>query len=285
MIGATSFGYWKGCFQAMGSPCELLVDTTDGAIAREALALALGEVTRIEQKYSRFRDDSLVAQLNGGKGSPVVLDDETAALIDLADGLHERSDGRFDITCGLLGRAWSFDGRPCEPKAELIASLLERVGWSKVTWESPQLWLPDGMEIDLGGIGKEYAADRVAGLLVKCGWDALVNLGGDVVATGPRQSGDPWLVGVASVTPMEDGMPRPTSFSPAPWPPVGTPIATSSSTVSDGDTFSTRVPAGRWRTLLARYRSARRPAPPPEPWPSSPCSKGWMPTVFWPNKE
>lgn len=198
MIETTRFGYWKASFAAMGSPCELLVDTDDASIAREALGVAVGEVRRIEEKFSRYRDDSTVAAIHRGRGEPTTVDDETAALLDLAAGLYERSDGRFDITCGVLRQAWTFDGRAAEPDAEQIARLLERVGWSKVRWQRPELLLPREMEIDFGGLGKEYAADRVAGILARRGWTAMVSLGGDVVATGPRSAGEPWWVGVAS---------------------------------------------------------------------------------------
>ncbi len=212
MIEGTSFGYWKASFQAMGSPCELLVDTTDAAVAREAHRLTATEVARIEQKLSRYRDDSVVARVNGSAGQPVVLDAETSALIGLADQLFHRSEGRFDISSGVLRKAWTFDGRRCSPPRELIAALLGQVGWSKVTWEPPSLTLPAGMEIDLGGLGKEYAADRAARLLRQQGITALVNLGGDVVATGPRHRGEAWLVGVESGRPDDEDGPGATEL-------------------------------------------------------------------------
>jgi thiamine biosynthesis lipoprotein len=199
MLERTGFGYWKAGFRAMGSPCELLVDTADASVARRALAVAAAEVERIESKLSRYRDDSLISKINRADGDPIELDAETSALIDLADGLHQQSDGRFDISCGVLRQAWSFDGAEHTPSRELIADLLGRVGWGRAIWESRRLRLPAGMEIDLGGLGKEYAADRVALLLAREGWAAMVNLGGDVVATGPRLSGQAWLVGVDSV--------------------------------------------------------------------------------------
>lgn len=166
--------------------------------SREALGVAAGEVRRIEKKFSRYRDDSVVAAIHRSRGEPMRVDDETAALLDLAAGLHQRSGGRFDVTCGVLRQAWTFDGGTAKPDAEQIARLLERVGWSKVSWRRPELLLPPEMEIDLGGLGKEYAADRVAGILARRGWTAMVSLGGDVAATGPRSSGEPWWVGVAS---------------------------------------------------------------------------------------
>jgi thiamine biosynthesis lipoprotein len=52
------------------------------------------------------------------------------------------------------------------------------------------------MEIDFGGLGKEYAADRAAGVLSALGCIALVNLGGDIVANAPRPGDEPWLIGI-----------------------------------------------------------------------------------------
>ena len=59
------------------------------------------------------------------------------------------------------------------------------------------LQLPPGMEIDLGGIGKEYAVDQAARQLAAAGVNnALINFGGDVFALGPRANGEPWMVGI-----------------------------------------------------------------------------------------
>ena len=71
------------------------------------------------------------------------------------------------------------------------------VGWSKVTWKRPALTLPAGMEIDLGGLGKEYAVDRAAQLIsLRTQAAVLVNFGGDLRALGRRRDGRPWRVGV-----------------------------------------------------------------------------------------
>jgi len=71
------------------------------------------------------------------------------------------------------------------------------VGWSRVRWNGAALRMPAGMEIDLGGIGKEYAVDSAAALLLAQSESALlVNFGGDLFARGPRRGGRPWVVGV-----------------------------------------------------------------------------------------
>ena len=181
----------------MASPCEVLVDTDDEAGARAALDAAREEALRIEHKFSRYRTDNIVHAINHSQGRPVEVDEEVAGLIDYAATCHEISGGRFDITSGVLRRVWTFDGREHAPDPAAIAAALKLVGWSRVTWRGRTLTLPAGMEIDLGGLGKEYAVDRAASQVALATRAAtLVNFGGDLFASGPRRSGGPWLVGV-----------------------------------------------------------------------------------------
>lgn len=188
-------------FTAMGSPCELLL-ATDHARATDAEAAAravLAEVGRLEQRYSRYRADSYLSELNrvAAAGGNLAVDDETAALLDYAEACHVQSGGLFDITSGLLRRAWRWD-RQTLPSAAEVQALLSRIGWRHVRWQRPQLrFLRPGLELDLGGIVKEYAADRAAALLLDHRFrHGLVNLGGDVRVLGPQPDGQPWQVGV-----------------------------------------------------------------------------------------
>lgn len=187
----------SGRFTAMASPCEILLDHDDFAAAAQQLLAASEEAWRIEQKFSRYRDDNIVHALNTAQGRPVTVDAETARLLDFAVTLHTLSDGRFDITSGVLRRAWKFDGSDRVPTQAAIDALLPQVGWHQVRWENPVLTLPAGMEIDLGGLGKEYAVDRVFTLLAGMTDAALlVNFGGDLRARGPRRDGSAWQVGI-----------------------------------------------------------------------------------------
>lgn len=71
------------------------------------------------------------------------------------------------------------------------------VGWQRVEWRRPWLRLRPGMEIDLGGIGKEYAVDRAAARARECGAASFViNFGGDLFVSGSRGDGSPWNIGV-----------------------------------------------------------------------------------------
>lgn len=193
--------YFVGRFAAMASPCEVLAEAHDRAHAEQLTQIAAREAWRIEQKFSRYRTDNIIHAINHGQGAPVTVDEETAQLLDYAARCFELSDGAFDITSGVLRRAWKFDGSDRLPAAEQVATLLPLVGWHKVRWQRPTIALPPGMEIDLGGIGKEYAVDRAL-LLVKahCADSVLVNFGGDLAASGPRRNGQAWIVGIEKPT-------------------------------------------------------------------------------------
>ncbi len=183
-------------FAAMASPCELVVETSDRALALELGGVAAAEAWRIEDKFSRYRNDSVVGRINASAGNPIEVDEETAALIDYAARCHEFSDGAFDITSGVLRNCWKFDGHSPVPTQAAIDVVLMKVGWAKVRWAAPVLHLPVGMEIDLGGIGKEYAVDRAL-QIVATHHDVpmLMNFGGDLATLRAPSSGA-WQVGV-----------------------------------------------------------------------------------------
>ena len=144
----------------MASPCEVLLEDATRATATEVTDAVAREAWRIEDAFSRYRSGNIVDRINRADGRAVAVDDETARLLDFANTLHELSDGKFDITSGVLRQVWVFDGSDRVPEAAAVASVLKRVGWHMASWKAPRLTLRPGMEIDLGGIGKEYAVDR-----------------------------------------------------------------------------------------------------------------------------
>ncbi|HEY2532466.1 MAG TPA: FAD:protein FMN transferase [Xanthobacteraceae bacterium] len=183
-------------FTAMASPCELLVATSDQNAALAHGRLVAAEAWRIEHKYSRYRNDSLLSWIHHNRDRRVDLDQETVALLDFAKACHEVSGGLFDITSGILRRVWAFDGSDRLPAATAVKELLPFIGFSKLEWKPPRLLLPFGMELDFGGIGKEYAVDRAFDLLsAQCSAPFLINLGGDLRTNrAPAQA--PWRVGI-----------------------------------------------------------------------------------------
>lgn len=192
---------WIARFHAMGGPCEVLVDTDQEPLARMLAVRAAECAWRIEHKFSRYRTDNIVARINCARGATVQVDEETAGLLDFADRMHRLSDGAFDITSGVLRRAWNFDGGTRVPTAAEVARLLPLVGWQKAQWVRPVLKLLPDMQIDLGGIGKEYAVDQAAQVLARISeLPALVNFGGDLAVSRPRARDRPWRIGVEDVT-------------------------------------------------------------------------------------
>ena len=186
-------------FQAMACGCELQLEGADRATLEAAARTAVAEVQRIEHTYSRYRADSVVSRINAAAGQPgfVPVDAETASLLGFADQLYALSDGLFDITSGVLRRAWDFRAGRVPTDAELQA-LLPLVGWPQVQRNADGVRLSrPGMELDFGGFGKEYAADRAAGLLLAAGVKhGFVNLGGDLRVLGPHADGRPWRMGI-----------------------------------------------------------------------------------------
>ena len=181
----------------MASPCEILTEAKSHRDAAKLLEIASLEAWRIEDKFSRYLAGNIIHQINTAGGSSVQVDEETARLLSYAAECFAISDGMFDITSGVLRKVWKFDGSDKIPSEESVKEILPRVGWEKITFEDQTLTMPAGMEIDLGGIGKEYAVDLVAGLIAYSS-DAsfVVNFGGDLFVSGLRSSGEPWQIGL-----------------------------------------------------------------------------------------
>lgn len=177
----------------MGGPCRIHLDIDHVPDALQALLIS--EVNRLEQKYSRYRPDSVVSLMNEGKLFDLVDDEETIGLINFAQQCHELSHGVFDLTVGKLREVWDFKQSQL-PQPDALARVLQNIGWHKLGWNGRQLFIPSTMEVDLGGLVKEFAADRLVNLMRTEGVDGLVNLAGDIAVTGPRRDESPWRVGV-----------------------------------------------------------------------------------------
>ena len=183
----------------MGGPCCFRIDSRDESATELAIAAAEAEVRRLEAKYSRYLSSSLTSKINQGAGdeTPVAIDEETAGLLNYAQTLWQESGGLFDLTSGVLRKAWDF--KSCRlPQPSEIEALLPLVGWQQVQYSATQVHLPvAGMELDFGGCVKEYACDSAAGILRKQGVEhALVDLAGDIAVVGGQASREAWQVGI-----------------------------------------------------------------------------------------
>jgi len=198
-VVATEHG-WASRFHAMGSPCEVLLESGTRSQASATSAGIAAEAWRIEDNFSRYLAGNIIDQINTANGATTPVDDETANLLDFATTLYGLSNGRFDITSGVLREVWTFDGGDRIPAPSAVKAVLSRVGWSRAKWERPFLTLASGMEIDLGGIGKEYAVDRCISIVrdSQCA-PGLVNFGGDLAVSGPPTRRKAWKVAVEGV--------------------------------------------------------------------------------------
>jgi thiamine biosynthesis lipoprotein len=200
---------WIGCFQAMASDCELLIEGVDEPQALALLKVAAKETWRIEHKFSRYVSGNIIDRINTASGLTIEVDLETASLLNFSDQCYQLSDGLFDVSSGVLRKIWRFDGSDAVPEPAQITEILKHIGWQKVDWQAPKLSLPSDMELDFGGIGKEYAVDRVilalnarietmsrTQALLNCSF--VVNFGGDLACSGVRLNGSPWTIGVES---------------------------------------------------------------------------------------
>ena len=187
-------------FAAMGSPCEIQVYALESEVdIAHVIQEVIADIQRLESRYSRYRPDSLLSQINqiASVGGRIDVDEETASLLDYANTCFQQSNGLFDITSGLLRQAWRFEKHQL-PSTHLIDDLLTRIGWEKLIWQRPSLtFTMPGMELDFGGIVKEYAADRAAGHCQHLGIQhGIINLGGDIRVIGPHPNGTPWRIGI-----------------------------------------------------------------------------------------
>ncbi len=165
------------------------------------------EALRIQNKFSRYDANSLCSKINSshlyGDQNSVEIDAETFQLLDYANSCYQISHGLFDITSGILRKVWRFDGTANIPTENMIKPLLKSIGWDKVKYDRKQITLPLGMEIDFGGIAKEYAVDTTAIILTKYlsskssrPTSFLINFGGDLYSNTKRANGKVWNIGI-----------------------------------------------------------------------------------------
>ena len=179
--------------------------TAYGEQAEDALADARARVEEVEALWSVTDEESEIYQANHSGGEPVNVSEETAELVSFALEMAEKTDGALEPTIYPVLRAWGFTTDTKQvPSQEEIDALLEDVGHEKITLDGTLLTVPEGMELDLGAVGKGYAGDLAAEAVRARGIEcAILSLGGNIQAVGSRPDGTDWRVGLRS--PWEDG--------------------------------------------------------------------------------
>ena len=161
----------------------------------DALDAVEAETYRLDALLAAQKDDSEIAAVNDGAE---VVSEETAALLRRALEIAAETNGAYDPTVYPLMRAWGFtDGNYRVPADAELDALLQTTGWTEVSVDGTTASLPGGFALDLGGIGKGYAAGRCKEILKAHGvTSALLSLGGNVSALGSKPDGTAWTVAI-----------------------------------------------------------------------------------------
>jgi thiamine biosynthesis lipoprotein len=185
----------------MGTIVEITVASRSKSLADEAIKAGFDEIARIEDLLSYRKDDSVLARLNrDGASMKVPVGNEVFSLMSTAVEAARASGGAFDPTIGPLSRLWDFDHGGRLPVDADVERDLGKVGYKFLEFDKGSLsvgFAIPGMAIDLGGIGKRYAMDRVADILKSRGvTSAIIDAGGDIRVIGTRPGKNGWRIGV-----------------------------------------------------------------------------------------
>jgi thiamine biosynthesis lipoprotein len=196
----TGQDYSRHSFEAMGTLCQVQFQAASHAASKTFKERTTAWVTDFENQFSRFIPGSLLSRINAAAGRDWVdLDSEAESLFALCDWFHWSTKGLFDPAMLPLLQLWDYHvPHSKRPEDHTVAEARNRSGWKKVQRRKGGILLPEeGMGIDLGGIGKEYAVDRVFELAGDCGIrNILVNFGQDLRVQGEPPEGGPWRVGL-----------------------------------------------------------------------------------------
>ena len=178
---------------AMDTIMQLDIYSTDPEISQKAE----DEIMRLDKMLDRGDQESEIYEMNHAEEA-VTVSDEIVEIISMARDVSVKSGGAFDITIAPVMDAWGFYSKNYHvPSDDELDVLLEKVDYSKILLEGNTVTVPDGMELDLGGIAKGYTSDRLMKLFRREGvHSAIVSLGGNVQAFGRKPDGSLWRVAI-----------------------------------------------------------------------------------------
>ena len=172
--------------------------TAYGENAEAALEQAQNRIQELESLWSVTDEHSEIYAANHSGGAAAAVSRDTANLVRYALDMARQTDGALEPTLYPVLTAWGFTTDRFQiPAREELDRLLERVDYTKVSLQGTTLTVPDGMQLDLGAVGKGYAADEAAAVLRENGVEsALLDFGGNILTIGTKPDGSPWRVGV-----------------------------------------------------------------------------------------
>lgn len=169
--------------------------------------MQLGQAgTSLEQELlSRRVANSEIAEINECAGSMdgCELSGEIEDYLMLCQELSEVTDGAFDVTIGALAELWGIDEATMEPESFVmpteqdISATQELCGYENVVLTDHRIYLPEGMVIDLGAVGKGIYLSKSYEILSERAEFGIIAAGGSILTYGYKDGGQPWHVGIA----------------------------------------------------------------------------------------
>jgi thiamine biosynthesis lipoprotein len=195
----SSAGITSRSITVMGGRAHLVIHGGDRGLADRGVV----RLRELEAMWSRFLPDSDVTRVNRAAGSPVAVQPETIAVVERALDGWRQTTGRFDITTlpALVQAGYTHSAVSAIAAPALSGRVIGVSGMVMVDPARSTITAPPSSAIDLGGIGKGFAADLVADELVAAGAQgALVNLGGDIAVRGVPLDDTSWYLGIEDPT-------------------------------------------------------------------------------------
>jgi thiamine biosynthesis lipoprotein len=185
----------------MGAIAEITAVAPTKAIAQEAATAGFQEIRRLEQLLSTWIKTSELSRINAAAGrDPVTVSSETFQLLTRAVEIGALTAGAFDITVGPAVRLWKVTEATRVPTKMELAIAAQYVDYRLVRLDPKTRTVfleKPGMQIDIGGIGKGYAAEHAAAVMRNAGaTGGLIAVAGDFRIFGRRGDGTPWPVGI-----------------------------------------------------------------------------------------
>ena len=204
LSGAISQNIYKQKTYLMGSDFEITVVAKTQLEADKQIAIAIGEISRIEALISSWKPTSQTSNINKNAGvAPVQVSEELFSLIQRALQISNLTDGAFDISYASMDKLWKYDGSMTQmPSKEAIKKSVAKVGYKDIVVDpkNSTVFLKNkGMKIGFGAIGKGYAADNAKKLLILNGVSGgIINASGDINSWGSKPSGSSWQVAITN---------------------------------------------------------------------------------------
>ncbi len=187
--------------QAMATRFELVLHGDDEVRMRAAGEEALAEIQRLDAQLSFYRPSSEINRINARAATgPVRVEPRLFRLLQTARRLHTETGGAFDLTVAPLMRCWGFTGTTGRlPEPDALAEARRLTGMHLVTLDEADFTVAfawPGVQLDLGAIGKGYAIEEAARILIDAGVRSALLHGGTstIHAIGGDDDGQRWTV-------------------------------------------------------------------------------------------